>query len=101
MTHLQNVQEIKKGCGKKWTHINGYSICGDNELCETCKSKLSGYLLAVKKMVEILERLDKDEYTSMHTSVLIEEIIASINLDIQNDLNQLVLKLNAEKKDDN
>lgn len=26
-----------KGCGKKWAHLNGYSVCGDNELCEDCE----------------------------------------------------------------
>ena len=49
-THLQNIQEIKKGCG--YVRENEPYICNENHLCLYCKSKLSGYLLAVKNELE-------------------------------------------------
>ena len=59
-THLQNIQEIKKGCG--YVRENEPYICNENHLCLYCKSKLSGYLLAVKKILKFLEKFFRDYY---------------------------------------
>ena len=39
--YSNTLKHIRGGCGKKWVHLNGYSICGNNELCVTCNEKIN------------------------------------------------------------
>ena len=44
-----NEEELKKGCGKKYVHSQGYDICGEHygdgsvALCPNCSGKLEGF----------------------------------------------------------
>lgn len=52
--------DTRKGCGKKWVHFNGYSICGDNELCEDCNAQHPSGKATHKGSSDGLEKQGKD-----------------------------------------
>ena len=102
----QQLTEIlnPKGCGKKFTHLNGWSLCGEcfsgiTELCPTCQkiqqAQIETLLMCAKNELEFL----KDKVFDYGFSVKIEGIdcIIFINKRISQ-LQDTIKKLEENKE---
>lgn len=66
------IEELKKGCGKKYTHLNGYDFCGAisdykghpifHGLCPTCQAKLQTLQDAQKYFLKIIDEDSSKNY---------------------------------------
>lgn len=82
-----NEEELKKGCGKKYVHSQGYDICGEHygdgsvALCPNCSGKLEGFqkgkLEAIEDELEFLKEIEKGTScidTKMFLKLRIEQL---------------------------
>lgn len=84
MNPKELIKEIEKGCEVKYSHINGYWICGvDGLLCHPCELKRVGALEmldCVKEIIKINAEESGLKQWQIRPSEFIEKILKELEI---------------------